>query len=63
MKLDLKFNLFDSVTIIDIDRPGIVLGISIDSSATWYNVRYFEGCEAKFVLFLEKELHFFKLRS
>ena len=63
MKMEFEFKLLQEVSIIELDRPGIILEILVDSAATWYKVRYFDVGEAKYIYFLEKELFGMKEKS
>jgi len=51
-----KFEVLQAVNIIELDRPGLVLAIFIDSGGIQYHVRYFQNGEAKTVYFYGFEL-------
>jgi len=55
-KYDIVFFILDHVHIIQLDRPGRVIGIWIGRGAIEYQVRYFDNCEARTVYFFEDEL-------
>lgn len=56
MQKEIKFDLEQRVTITELQRPGVVVGISIESRGIQYEVRYFDNSEARQVYFFEWEL-------
>lgn len=56
MAYKFKFKLLDVVFIIELERPGKVVEINIDTGGIQYRVRYFDDGQAKFVYFFSDEL-------
>ena len=56
MIYDTKYNLKDPVTILELKRPGIIVGFFIGGLGVTYYVRYFNNGELKSEYFYEEEL-------
>lgn len=56
MKIETKYNLARKIWINEIERPGTIKEILIDSFGVQYSVRYFNDGVAKTVYFFENEL-------
>lgn len=56
MTKEFDFNLLDTVNITELQRPGIILEINIDTTGIQYRVRYFDDGDAKYVYFFSNEL-------
>jgi len=56
VKIETKYNLAQKIWIPEIERPGIITEIFIDTFGVQYRIRYFTNSEAKTVVFFESEL-------
>lgn len=56
MKLNNKFNIDDKVNIVELDRPGRVIGLYVTKGEIDYQVRFFSNGDAKNIYFKEDEL-------
>jgi len=56
MILTTKFNLNQQVYIIELERSGIIKSIWVTVHGVEYQVRYFDGGEARTIYFYETEL-------
>jgi len=54
--IKLKYWINDQVTIIELERPGVVVGAIMDRTGLRYDVRYFWDGNAKFCYFYDWEL-------
>lgn len=54
--MTLPFEIGQKVTIIELDRPGVIISIHITTGGPKYETRYFWNGEAKEVYFFDWEL-------
>jgi len=57
---DLKFNLFDAVTIIPLERDGVILAIRYDATGVMYSVRFLYEGDIRYRYFFGEELELIK---
>lgn len=56
MNIITRFNLKETVQIIELKRIGKILSIYVSESGVQYQIRYFEGGDAKTCYFYEDEI-------
>ena len=55
-QIDFEFSLNDKVHITELNRDGRVVALWYGDIGTQYNIRYFDGGEAKTIYFFPDEL-------